>query len=179
MDNIDRVGKGITVNMGHSTVEIPYNFGDEEVSKGVELCAVVSHINKDNKQKLMYLPRDQSIYISNRNLSLQMFQESLDVYENNQRYYMENEMLEELMVLECWFLHVIEPQPIPIKPSRTNAIKEANKRMLFEWLEREKTKGTGRTYYCNERCLNRINLQPQYYRRAIEDLKETIQMHEL
>jgi len=81
-------------------------------------------------------------------ISSEMFEEILVVYENNQLYYRENMMIEELVGLEYWFMHVVEPPP-----------KVVTDQSMTDWEEREATKLLGYSYYCLPCIRNIVNTQ--------------------
>lgn len=94
-----------------------------------------------------------------------MFEKALEIYENNQSYYLaqlENEtgmtksdIIEGLTDLECWFSLIIEPHPrIPPKRKGFNTKKKLFIQEMEEWLVRENEKyKRGRSYYCDENAI--------------------------
>jgi len=98
---------------------------------------------------------------SNRKYS--MYEKALEVYENNQIYYLsqleegelsKEEVIKGLTDLECWFSQIIEPHPkLPPKrnPSKTKI--RIFMQEMEEWIIRENEKfKKGRSYYCDERA---------------------------
>lgn len=91
--------------------------------------------------------RDWNDYTNKQFITREMFEEILAIYENNQLYYRNANMIKELIDFEYWFMHVIEPPP--------SVQTEDN---MKEWKSREKTKLLGYSYYCLPGLRSRINM---------------------
>lgn len=100
---------------------------------GKKLCDEIKFSNFE--LELTGTKMDPEYYTRNRNLSREDFEEALDVYVNNQDYYLEKNDCKRLKGLEHWFMHIIEP--IPSDPHD-----------LDGWMEREKYKREGYSYNC-------------------------------
>ena len=116
---------------------------------GRETSMSIAQFNK-RALTIQHLNGDPNVYI-NRNITQPAFNILLAVYENNQSVYTEQldglGIMAELLRLESWFIQVVEPPPARGKLSVGEWKAE-----LKEWLDREKTKLRGRTWYCHQDC---------------------------
>jgi len=103
---------------------------------------------------------------SNRKYS--MFEKALEIYENNQIYYLSQldekdlsaeEVSKGLTDLECWFSQIVEPHPkLPPKRKPSSARKRIFMQEMEEWLVRENEKfKNGRSYYCDEEAVKLLD----------------------
>ena len=98
----------------------------------------------NQKPPILTIPLvDLSIYEWVRNLSHETFEYLLSIYENNQDYYMYHNMVGDLIKMETWFIKIIEPHPTVERYMSRCEVAEIKE----EWLTREMTKVTGRSYY--------------------------------
>lgn len=101
----------------------------------------------EHTEELFYLKHECESYMRNRFMSREKFREALEVYWNNQDYYLERDMIEELKGLEIWFMHVIEPINDPF-----------NKEDVSEWIKKENIKSEFRTNYCSLEASKKLKL---------------------
>ena len=103
---------------------------------------------------------------SNRKYS--MFEKALEIYENNQIYYLSQldekdlsaeEVSKGLTDLECWFSQIVEPHPkLPPKRKPSSARKRIFMQEMEELLVRENEKfKNGRSYYCDEEAVKLLD----------------------
>lgn len=113
-------------------------------------------LNRDEKV-LMYI-KEGFQYFSNRPISSEAYVILLEVYENNQSKLLEGcrnhtqlsqTSLNMLRQLEKDFITVVEPPPNRNGTKPEDDEWDDYEEEIFEWLEREKTKLSGRTYYCD------------------------------
>lgn len=109
-------------------------------------------------------------YTRQHYISQEMFDEALIVYENNQSYYIDHNMFEELIGLESWFILVIEPPP-KYDPKLSVTDNQCN---FNSWLEREKDKISGRNHYCDLSMRNKVMATTYFHQCAKFDLNKTI-----
>lgn len=113
--------------------------------------------------ELMFTEKDPQYYVRNRFLTEKEFQHTLDVYTNNQDYYLENAQYDELTGLEHWFLHIIEPRP-----------QSDDYEVVYAWLERELCKEKKHSYSCSEQALQKLQLGKEELVLAWRDLEFTV-----
>lgn len=109
-----------------------------------------------------------------------MFEKALEIYENNQSYYLsqfeeekgmpKEEIAKGLTDLECWFALIIEPHPkVPPKRKGITTKKNIFVHEMEEWLVRESEKyKRGRSYYCDEKAL------PLLDRKQLKDIRKEL-----
>jgi hypothetical protein len=130
---------------------------------GKKICDEIRETDFD--LDLSGTPREPEYYVRNRNLSKKDFETALDVYVNNQDYFLEKKDYESLRGLEHWFIHVIEPIPRDLF-------------LLDEWIERELAKREGYSYNCPEVAKKKFSLKVSDITFCIKDLETTVLIYE-
>lgn len=112
-----------------------------------------------------------------RELTLEEFRWALKVYENNQMLNLSNPDMDYLSKLESWFMLIYEPKPLPKWKGtlRGSEILEYNQD-IEEWIQREKTKLKGYTYYCDYSLRRKLKIQPEVMVVVRQKVNELIQM---
>lgn len=116
----------------------------------------------DFEFSLTYTKEDPYYYIENRDLTREEFRHVLDVYTNNQDYYLEVEQYDKLEGLEHWFIHIIEPRPV------TNDFEEYR-----YWFQRELAKKSGYSYSCCNEAKKKFSLKKSELIYCFRDLEIT------
>lgn len=113
--------------------------------------------NRNRTVRIMCPKHDPCEYVCRMDLSEEMFDEILLVYENNQKYYSASGRIDDLCDLEYWFVHVIEPAP-----------KSGD---LDSWVEREEHKVRGFSYYCSDACKRLVNIGDRDFRAIVRNIQ--------
>lgn len=147
-------------NFGYKLLE---NREHESSSSSEEMTyeEIFSHVKNSNiSTELLRLSKKYTYYMRNRKLTSAEFRECLEVYWNNQDFYVQYEDSKSLTELEIWFLHVIEP---------TKNLKLISH--IEDWLERENKKNTLRTHYCSKEARKLIRMKRNNVVQALVDLR--------
>lgn len=140
---------------------IEYHSSEEQEDTGKGLCDTIA--NCCTEMELSYLDEDPAYYMRNRELTHQEFRHALDVYTNNQDYYLDIKDYNALVGLEYWFLHVIEPVPL-----------EQDYTQYLEWLQRELFKRDGCSYSCCKKAKKQIFLSRKELASCFQDTETTL-----
>lgn len=133
---------------------------DERNPSGKHISKAISKLSFT--MELCPTQRDPEYYVRNRYLSREDFRHAVNVYTNNQDYFLEIKDYQSLNGLEHWFLHIIEPIP--------NTTEHADH---FEWLEREITKRSGYSYSCSQEAKKKITPKKEDLQACFRDLATT------
>lgn len=126
----------------------------------MSLYESIRRSNSSRTLRIINPKHDAELYVCNRNLTDELFDEIRVVYENNQRYYANHAMVQDLNDLEYWFMHVIEP-----RPSDTDQIEA--------WLMREEHKIEGCSYYCADNLRHMINISNRDFKTIARHIRDS------
>lgn len=110
----------------------------------INISSSVQKASAIMKNKLIKLPSIGNLYV---------YQDMLDIYENNQAYYLDafeecsigySDIVDGVVALEKWFNTIKEPSP-------------KDKNEISEWKSREKSRLSGLSGYCDPRLAEHIN----------------------
>lgn len=124
--------------------------------------------------------KDPPQHLSRRDyITMAEFKSALRVYENNQIAEMANPVPDfaYLNWLENWFIQVFEPKPEPRWKGRLRGteILEYNKD-IEDWINREKLKLKGYSYYCDHDIRKKIKMDPKTKPLIQERVRKLINM---
>lgn len=117
----------------------------EKCKKGKEIAEIVRAINNENDIYLMEINDDA------------IFEEAIDIYENNQAFWYQREDYDELLKLEEWFICIIETMP-------------CDEEEIKEWRLREEYKlSNWCSYYCCDELKDKIKVNDIRIRKKVRE----------
>lgn len=135
-----------------------YEDSSDEEMTAEEITNQVKRAN--DTARLFSLSNYYTYYMRNRQLTQKEYRECLELYWNNQDFYLKHQDSEALEGLEIWFMHVIEP-----------CCNLKNISSIEEWIDRENKKCRLYTHHCSLEAKKMFRIKRNEVYQALQDLK--------